>query len=306
MKARQWDHDQLAHDLANKFRADPAMMVWENMPMGPAGSQRPDVYVLPKSYARFTPMTYEVKVSVADFRSDVTAGKWQGYLKYSAGVVFAAPAGLISKDEVPAGCGLILRHDEVWRTVKKPTLQRVESLPHEVWMKMMIDGIERASQERYRQRPSGNVWATEARLRQKHGEAIANLVARAYRSAEDVEEAIKNSEKRRLEIISGASKFEQEHRERLERNQGWLNQELRQLAMALGMPADSTVTQLTGGVRQAVHRLTNDAELQRLRRHIDTIKRAVETASEPLPGESEVQKALPGQMELAGAWGPAQ
>ena len=66
-------------------------------------------------------MVYEAKISVADFRADVTAGKWQTYRPFSCGVVFAVPKGLIAKADIPPRCGLIVRGESGWRTVKGPS-----------------------------------------------------------------------------------------------------------------------------------------------------------------------------------------
>lgn len=137
----QWKHDDLAADLAGHLFA-PERMVWRDMQLGPVGSPRPDVYTIAKSFVRPNPTAYECKISVSDFRADVTSGKWQSYLKYASAVVFAAPVGLISAKDVPAMCGLVLRHGEAWRLAKKPTICPVE-IPQLACLKLLIDGVER-------------------------------------------------------------------------------------------------------------------------------------------------------------------
>ena len=118
----KWGHDQLANDLAEHLAKQTDRIIWTDMQLGPSGSPRPDVYSIPKSYSGYKPIAYECKVSVSDFRSDITKGKWQSYLKYSSGVIFAVPKGLITKDDLPKGCGLIVRSENGWRMVKGPTL----------------------------------------------------------------------------------------------------------------------------------------------------------------------------------------
>lgn len=145
-----WTHDGLAEDLAAHLSADSSRMIWLNMQLGPMHSPRPDVFVINKSYAKPNPVSYECKVSVSDFRSDVTKGKWRDYLAFSEGVIFAVPAGLIAKEDVPAGCGLIVRHGSSWRIAKRPTLSTV-SMSRDVMMKLLIDGVERARKP-YRQK----------------------------------------------------------------------------------------------------------------------------------------------------------
>lgn len=291
--SRAWGHDELAHDLAQSLRVNPEHIVWENMQMGPSGSIRPDVYLLKKRYSTFAPVTYEVKVSVSDFRSDVTSGKWQGYLKFSSGVIFAVPAGLINKADVPAGCGLIVRHDEVWRTVKRPTMQVIETLPHEAWMKLVIDGIERAVKQRDepRLRHAPNSWTVQQMLRKKVGGEIAELIAQAMRSREGVENAIRHAEEQRQEINAGTHRELKWARERIEAESAYLSAELRDLAKALGLPAETTTSELCAAVRQAAKRLAEDAEVQRLRRLFERIQEATADGVLPLPGEQ--QEAIP-------------
>lgn len=306
MTAKKWGHDELAHDLAEKFRADTSVMVWENMQMGPSGTQRPDVYVLPKSYTRFTPTTYEIKVSMSDFRSDVTAGKWQGYLKYSSAVVFAAPAGLISKDDVPAGCGLILRHEEVWRTVKKPTLQRIETLPHETWMKMMIDGLERQKREAIRQRPSGSVWATEQKLRKDFGDDIACLVRKAMWSKEQLQKEMTENEQKRRDTQQEINKYAESQRETIARQFARLDGDQRTLAVALGLSEDASIRHLIDAIASAYRRIRDDSEVVRLTSLFQRIQEVTADGLKPLPGESPQQRALPGQLDMGSVWEQAQ
>lgn len=281
----KWNHDELAHDLANKFRADTSMMVWENMQMGPPGSQRPDVYALKKSFVRFQPVTYEVKVSVSDFRSDITQGKWQGYLQYSSAVVFAVPAGLISKNDIPDGCGLIVRGDEGWRHLRKPTLQKLDSLPHDVWMKMLIDGVDRAQEERIKRRPTANEWHTEQCLRKSHGEEVAKLINMALRADGSVERAIARAEQRRNEIDLESQEQFRRLRERMERDMSRLSDGQQDLSEVLGLDRACSPHTLAAHVRKAAERLSRDAEVMRLRKQLAAIRHALDVGQLPLPGE---------------------
>ncbi len=138
-----WEHNALADDLAAHLRGSTDRLVWTDMQLGPAGSPRPDVYAIPKSFAHWTPMAYEVKVTRSDFRADVTIGKWLAYRKYAAGVMFAAPVNLIEAREVPEHAGLMVRGDTGWRTLQRAVFQTLDNLPLETWIKLLLDGIER-------------------------------------------------------------------------------------------------------------------------------------------------------------------
>lgn len=136
------NHDELAHSLA-QFIKNQENMVWENIPAGMAGEVRPDVFVLNKSFAHPNPITYEIKVSVSDFRSDVTKAKWKAYLDFSYGVIFAVPKGLITKNDVPEQCGLITYNGAgIWHNVKRPTLNPCK-IDGTLLLKLLMCGEER-------------------------------------------------------------------------------------------------------------------------------------------------------------------
>ncbi|WP_417212103.1 MmcB family DNA repair protein [Acinetobacter venetianus] len=141
----KWTHDALMNDLADHLAKQLDRIIWTDMQLGSSGSPRPDVYTIPKSYANFKPLAYECKVSISDFRSDITKGKWQSYLKFASGVIFAVPKGLVSKEDIPKGCGLIVRSENGWRMVKGPTLIAIKNdLPSDFWIKLVIDGVDRS------------------------------------------------------------------------------------------------------------------------------------------------------------------
>src|SRR3990167_5609663 len=139
--SKTWRHDELMLDLADHL-AKPERMMWCDMQLGPSGSVRPDIYTLDKSYIQPKPIAYEIKVSVSDYRSDVTKGKWQSYLDYACGVYFCVPQGLITKADLPTGCGLMVRGEVGWKSLKAPTLAKV-NLSFKVMQKLLIDGIGR-------------------------------------------------------------------------------------------------------------------------------------------------------------------
>lgn len=167
----QMSHDDLAHNLAlHLLHKD--RMVFEDLPCGSAGSQRPDVLVMSKSYTKPNPIAYEIKVSVSDFRSDVTSAKWRGYLKYAWGVSFAVPKGLITKTDLPDGCGLVTYNGEGWSTVKRPTLSPCP-LDTEFMLKLLIDGQRRQTTPEPLKNRGFDRYACDAALRKKWGKDIA-------------------------------------------------------------------------------------------------------------------------------------
>jgi len=148
-------------------------MTWCDVQLGPSGSVRPDVYTIRKSYMNPCPTAYECKVSISDFRSDVTSGKWQSYLKYASGVYFACEGDLLKKSDIPAHCGLTVLRNDRWRAAKKATLSPV-IIPEEALLKMLIDGVER---EGPRLRAKG--WSDSLQInntRVKFGELVARTV----------------------------------------------------------------------------------------------------------------------------------
>lgn len=168
-------HNELATTLARHLMKEDRM-VWEDIPAGASGSVRPDVYTIQKSFGNPNPISYEVKVSLADFRSDVTKAKWKAYLDFSYGVVFAVPKGLITKKDIPNGCGLMTFNGEFWNTVKRPTLHPAP-LNDTLLLKLLISGNERQTQPFTPKLRSFDEWKHHDELRKKFGEDIRSKLS---------------------------------------------------------------------------------------------------------------------------------
>ncbi|WP_334037439.1 hypothetical protein [Burkholderia gladioli] len=286
-----WTHNALAEDLAAHLRGASDRLVWTDMQLGPAGSPRPDVYSVPCSFARFQPVAYECKISVADFRRDVTAGKWTSYLRFAAGVIFAAPAGLLKKDDIPSGCGLIVRGPDGWRTLKGPTLKNMENLPRDAWVKLIIDGLPR---EIERQKCQGRAeivseWKLTHLLRAKLGDLVADAVRdrlsaehRLHDATEALKTAAKEAEDERQLILSRS-------RERAQRDATQIDEARAALAQSLGLRADAGAMQISMACHEAARRLNADTEIQRLRHLIERMQMALDTGKEPLPHIAQVR-----------------
>jgi len=167
-------HDELANNLAIHLMSDDRM-VWEDIPVGKSGSVRPDVLTIQKSFASPNPISYEIKVSVSDFRSDVTSAKWKNYLDFSYGVIFAVPKGLIKKSDIPNGCGLIQFNGQSWHTVKKPTLHPAK-LNDEILLKLLIGGSERETHKPIIKNRDFEQWVHHDTLRKKFGKDFSEKI----------------------------------------------------------------------------------------------------------------------------------
>ncbi|MFA8336373.1 hypothetical protein [Burkholderia cenocepacia] len=280
-----WAHDDLATDLAAHLRGASDRLVWTDMQLGPAGSPRPDVYTVPCSFARFQPVAYECKISVADFRRDVTAGKWTSYLRFAAGVIFAAPAGLLKKEDIPAGCGLIVRGPDGWRSLKGPTLKNMENLPRDAWIKLIIDGMTRLADQGHEQLRAGlcNEWTLEKKLRARLGDVVADAVRdqlhaerRLKTATERLENLAEEAENERRLILDRA-------KEHAQRDAAQVDGARLELARALGLPASAGAWEIASACKQAARRVCLDSEVKRLRQQLERIQAAIESAGEPLP-----------------------
>lgn len=280
-----WKHDDLARDLAAHLRGASGRLVWTDMQLGPAGSPRPDVYTVPCSFARFQPVAYECKISVADFRRDVTAGKWTSYLRFAAGVIFAAPAGLLKKEDIPAGCGLIVRGPDGWRSLKGPTLKNVDNLPRDAWIKLIVDGMARLADQGREQLRAGlcNEWTLEKKVRARLGDVVADAVRdqlhaerRLKTATERLENLAEEAEKERRLILDRA-------KEHAERDAAQVDAARIELARVLGLPASAGAWEIASACKQAVRRVSVDSEVKRLRQQLERIQVAIESAAEPLP-----------------------
>lgn len=142
------DRIELAKDLA-RTKLSENWMVWREIPLGPVSSPRADVFAVAKSFANARFVIYEIKTSRSDFLHDVNSGKYRDYLPYCCQLYFACPAGVLSKADMPEYCGLIIRGNDTWYTIKSATRREFEP-SQELLIKLLIKGYEDHF-ERYRQ-----------------------------------------------------------------------------------------------------------------------------------------------------------
>ncbi|KLQ92476.1 MULTISPECIES: MmcB family DNA repair protein [Enterobacter cloacae complex] len=281
----KWGHDELAHDLAEHLRQNTARICWEDMQLGPSGTCRPDVYSIAHSYSKFCPIVYEVKVSMSDFRADVTAGKYTKYFKYAGGVVFAVPEGLLKKSDIPDGCGLMVRKESGWHTLKGPMMRQLDNLPRDAWIKLLMDGMTREVERTQLKTRSYGSWFVERNLSKKHGEDIAKLVAQAYQAKDALVREIGYAEERAKTVRQESIEEQKRREENRRREEGRLTDAQRDLAMLLGVDPDAPRYTLANALESAVTRLTENEEISRMRRILGGMQRELSRGLEPLPGE---------------------
>jgi hypothetical protein len=286
-----WDHDALGADLAANLRCE-RLMVWENVQLGPSGSPRPDVYTIAKSYAHPSPRAYEVKVSVADFRADVTAGKWRSYLNFAESVTFAVPAGLVAVADLPPLTGLTVRGDTGWRTLRRPTAHVVE-IPEDALIKLLIDGVEREGQ-RHRAKTYAEAMEGVDRFCKKFGAEAAVWV----KNREEIEGRIRQAEYHAERITEDAQRRAEQTRKDVEKA---LPEQWARLCDILGLP----VTSDDWTVKCAVSKVQEQAEGWAQPRALTDLRRSIASALENADGLIELTKPKPDAEQAAAPGAPA-
>lgn len=271
-----WTHNGLAADLADYLRSD-ARMVWLDMQLGPSGSPRPDVYTLDRSYSKPRPTAFECKVSRSDLRSDTTSGKWQSYLKYAGSVTFAVPDGLCTAADIPASCGLIVRKKEVWRYVRKATIQPV-ALPMDACMKLLIDGVSRVSERREPKPRTIALWEENAAVRKKFGAAVAacarDLVAAEQRLADSRSAANSEWDRMRRDVENTKARLIATAKQELET---WAAIRTDVLTW-LGLPENTSTWAVEQKLRQMRAQCDADARVERAEAEMSRARHSVQAA----------------------------
>ena len=272
LKVCVWRHNELQDDLAAHLRADVRRMVWTNINLGPVGSPRPDIYTIFKSFSQPRPMAYEVKISANDYRGDVTSGKWQKYLQYAGGVIFAVPKGLITRADLPTGCGLIIRSENAWRVTRAPVLHPVD-ISMDTAMKLLMVGPGDSPYIRPRRIDE---WDEAKTLRKSLGRDVAAVVrdvcqARRYiKDTREQAEAIENKARedaKQIKEVEGKS----------------ISILRKKIAIALGVSEEISLSQLVDMfdtyIKDRQGKLLADSEVRRLTDILDQIQSAIDQAA---------------------------
>lgn len=147
---------------------------------------------------------------------------------------------------VPDHCGLIVRHENVWRTVKKATLSPVK-LPQDALLKLLIDGIAREGPSIRNAKYMSHGYSEK--FARKYGQKAALWVAKAATIDREIESA-EYSAKR---IVEAAKERASQISANIESNLSahWL-----ELCSVLGV--DSVTDQWK--VRSAIQKLRDDKQ----------------------------------------------
>jgi len=276
MSGRQWHHDELGADLGAHLRAGGKHLTWENISVEGYSGCRPDVLAMvPWAYRSPGLVAYECKVSVSDFRSDVTSGKWMNYLQFCQGLTFAAPHGLIAAKDVPDKCGLILRSERGWRHVKKPTLQHFD-IPMALWVKLVSTrpnspniGVNSYDVTRnwdyYR---SGFERQLREEARKKIGKRHGAAIARFLEAPDRAEKMIDDARAEAKMIVNHARTSAQLEHENIQR--AWA--ELRRM---LDLPPDVQSYQVKQAIAERARLLSESGPGQELTRLAGVIRDAI-------------------------------
>lgn len=181
------EHDELAEDLAAAI----GLMPFMNVPLGSVflanwgeAPARADVVGIKPSYNRFCLSVYEVKISRADFLSDIRSEKWKLYLPHCHRFYFAMPKGIAAIDEIPDPAGLYVKGPKGWSVTKAAT--KLDSQISEEVLKALIFSKTRVP-ARLRRRAEVNQLLQYHRYRedQKRRKLFGKKMADALSNQED-------------------------------------------------------------------------------------------------------------------------
>jgi len=127
--ARNQVSRKLAENLA-EFLEQAGWMVWVETSTGQAwqGVGRADVIAIAKSYS-ISVKAYEVKASRNDFSRDVNSGKYLKYQEFCHQFYFASEAGILTREDIPPGYGLITLGPKGWHVQRAPRRSECQLTP---------------------------------------------------------------------------------------------------------------------------------------------------------------------------------
>lgn len=238
-----WTHEKLVEDLALAR----GTCLW-NVPLGSVQlscAQIADVVEVKKSFTQFCLSIFEVKVNRADFLKDLRSGKWRGYLDHCHRFYFAAPSGIIAKDEVPFEAGLVVRGPSSWQFKKSAPRRRVE-IPSETLLSLVFLKNRKTSRERAIAEIAaiyGGYHRTLATYGMSRSERVARKFGRELAEAWAARQAWK-SKQQELQLL--IDRIEQEIGEVLGVEARWPSWELAKLVRAIKQKAKDLGIDVSG------------------------------------------------------------
>ncbi len=129
-----WEHDALAADLMDRRHYVGEIAIERLMVRG----GQLDVAAMRLSWSRPIPTGYEVKISRADFLSDIRSEKWRNYMCSVSRLYFATPNGLVDAREIPIGCGLIVWGPRGWYVRKRAPITKLTTEQHARFVQALL------------------------------------------------------------------------------------------------------------------------------------------------------------------------
>lgn len=197
------EHDELAEDLAAAI----GLMPFMNVPLGSVylsnwgeAPARADVVGIKPSYNRFCLSVYEVKVSRADFLSDIRSEKWKSYLPHCNRFYFAMPQGIATREEIPDPAGLYVKGPKGWSAIKGAQKIDVE-IPTETLKALIFSKTRLPARMRRRAEINQNLQVSAYRETRERRKLLGKKIDDALRNYEyyelrrnDLEYKLKNIE----------------------------------------------------------------------------------------------------------------
>lgn len=129
---------ELQLDLAQYLRSC-GLLTFTEIEVRGADGRIDLVAVKPHQYAHKDIRGYEVKLTKECFFRD---NKYENYLDVVHRLYFAAPQGVLSKEDIPDGLGLIIRNAKGWHVVKAPRRNNPQKLNADAVLSLLFRGYE--------------------------------------------------------------------------------------------------------------------------------------------------------------------
>lgn len=147
-RSQRAPHHQLGAHLA-QWLASQGRMAWEDTTFDVeladgVATTRPDVLsaLITLNPKRWDPQVHEIKVSRADFLSDVRdPSKRAAYFRLAPKVFYATPAGLLTKEDIPPECGWVEQDPsgQGWVVRKKaPKAKHWKPWSERMWLTLVL------------------------------------------------------------------------------------------------------------------------------------------------------------------------